>query len=173
VSEGAGSAGSVTPPADFDSWLATQTDETKTLVATLHEAKVKGLKSALSSERDAHKTLEKQLDAAIAKATGAEKAALEAMQVDVQAANMRAEFFADCQAAGIIDPRTAWAAVKEYDLHDRKGAPDIDALKDKCPYLFQSASPQAPRVSAGAGAGDRAVVKGDFNRNLRQTLGVG
>jgi hypothetical protein len=144
----------VTAPADFDAWLTAQPDETKTLVADLHEKKVAGLKSALSSERDERKAerqkLQGQLSEAIAKATGAEKAALESLQGDIATTGARADFFADAHEAGVLDLRTAWAAVREYDLHDRKGNPDLEALKVKCPYLFQQARP-AVHVNAGSG----------------------
>lgn len=148
--------GSVTLPEDFETWLDGQAEEVKALVSGLHEKKVAGLRSALQAERDERKSerqkYQAQLSEAVAKATGAEKAALEALQSDIAAAGARADFYADAHEAGVVDLRTAWAAIKEYDLHDRKGQPDLEALKVRCPYLFvQPAKPAAPRVGAGVG----------------------
>ena len=139
-----------------ESWFGALPEDAKPIAQKWHDEQVVGLKSALSSERDERKTdrtaFQKQLDAAIAKASGEGKAELEKIQASLGAAGSRADFFADAHEAGVLDLRTAWAAVKEYELVDRKGNPDLEALKMKCPYLFQQPTqPLPPRVSAGSG----------------------
>ncbi len=167
-------AGDETPPTPED-WYAGLTDDERKAIDSWHDAKVKGLKAALDSERSDRKSertkLQAQLKDAVAAASGAEKAALEKLQTEMDAANARAEFFADAQAAGVVDPRTAWAAIREYDLHDRRGNPDLDALKAKCPYLFAQPTPP-PRTNAGNGAGQQPAPKADFNSNLRAFTGA-
>lgn len=175
-------AGSVTPPEDFDAWLASQAEDMRTLVGGLHEKKVSGLRTALQSEREERKTERRKWQdqaAEAAKATGAEKdSALKALQADItsageraDAANARADFFADAHDAGVQDVRTAWAAIREYELYDRKGHPDIAALKERCPYLFLAPRPTPPRVDAGAGANLPPAAANDFDSNLRRLTG--
>jgi hypothetical protein len=142
-------------PVTPESWFGALPEDAKPIAQQWHEAQVAGLKTALGSERDERKADRKQfqtqLTEAIAKASGEGKAELEKIQASMNAAGSRADFFADAHEAGVLDLRTAWAAVKEYDLHDRKGNPDLEALKTKCPYLFQPTSAPPPRVNAGAG----------------------
>ena len=142
-------------PETPESWFGALPEDAKSIAQKWHDEQVVGLKSALTSERDERKTdrtaFQKQLADAIAKASGEGKAELEKIQASLGAAGSRADFFADAHEAGVLDLRTAWAAVKEYDLVDRKGNPDLEALKTKCPYLFQTAKPAAPHIGAGSG----------------------
>jgi len=147
-------AGSEMPPADWAGLLATLPEDVRLVTAELHEKEIAGLKSTVGALRDEAKQDRAKQQARLAdaiKATSAEKDALLAkMQEETAADVARADFYADAHEAGVLDLRTAWAAVREYDLHDRKGNPDLEALKTKCPYLFQTARP-APRTNAGSG----------------------
>src|SRR5665647_1274630 len=157
---GQGSASDATTDAETaaatpESWFGALPEDAQTIAQKWHDEKVVGLKSALGSERDDRKTdrtaFQKQLTDAIAKATGDSKAELEKIQASLGESGTRSDFYADAHEAGAGDLRLAWAAVKEYELYDRKGNPDIEALKTKCPYLFQSAAKPVPKVGAGSG----------------------
>ena len=144
-----------TAPATPESWFGALPEDAKTVAQKWHDEKVAGLKSALGSERDERKTdrtaFQKQLTDAIAKASGEGKAELEKISASLSESGTRSDFYADAHEAGAGDLRLAWAAVKEYELYDRKGNPDIEALKTKCPYLFVSAAKPVPHVGAGSG----------------------
>ena len=165
---------------DPDAWYTALTDEQRQEIDAYHNAKTTGQQSALVKERDAAKVarelnreLEKQAADLAAKAEGAEKAAAEKWHEQLKTANDRADFYADVHLAGASDTRLAWAAVREYELYDRKGNPDIEALKEKCPYLFKPATIPTPRTNAGTGTGQPAATSNDFNTNLRKVLDVG
>ena len=157
-----------------ESWFGALPEDAQTIAQKWHDEKVVGLKSALGSERDDRKTdrtaFQKQLTDAIAKASGESKAELEKIQASLSESGTRSDFYADAHEAGAGDLRLAWAAVKEYELYDRKGNPDIEALKTKCPYLFQSAAATVlqPRVSAGAGTRTPLNPQDDMNARIRK-----
>jgi hypothetical protein len=167
-------------PADLDAYFATLPDDQQKVVKGLYEAQTANLNSALRAERAERKAerneLSKQLKDLAAKSSGAEKAALEQVQAEFQtkleAAEKRADFASDAASAGVKDVRMAWAAIKEYDLHDRRGDPDLVALKEKCPYLFASEVRPVSRVNAGTGTGTAPAAADDFNTRLRKQLGV-
>src|SRR5665648_90028 len=160
-----------------ESWFGALPEDAQTIAQKWHDEKVVGLKSALGSERDDRKTdrtaFQKQLTDAIAKASGEGKAELEKISASLSESGTRSDFYADAHEAGAGDLRLAWAAVKEYELYDRKGNPDIEALKTKCPYLFQSAKPVVPHVGAGSGTQQKPSAAHDFDTNLRAALKSG
>lgn len=167
-------ANAETAVATPESWFGALPEDAKTIAQKWHDEKVVGLKSALGSERDDRKTdrtsFQKQLTDAIAKASGEGKAELEKISASLSESGTRSDFYADAHEAGAGDLRLAWAAVKEYELYDRKGNPDIEALKTKCPYLFQSAATTVlrPRVSAGAGTRTLPDPQNDMNARIRK-----
>jgi multidrug efflux pump subunit AcrA (membrane-fusion protein) len=163
--------------ADPDAWYKALPEDQRKAIDAYHDAKTAAQQKALVSEREANKKeraerrdLEKQLEKTAAKAEGAEQEAAQKMLEQLKAANDRADFYADAANAGVVDSRTAWVAIKEYELYDRKGNPDIEALKDKCPYLFKTTQTATTRTNAGTGTGQPAAVVGDFNTNLRNAL---
>jgi hypothetical protein len=170
-------ANAETAAATPESWFGALPEDAKTIAQKWHDEQVVGLKSALGSERDDRKTdrtsFQKQLTDAIAKATGDSKAELEKIQASLGESGTRSDFFADAHEAGAGDLRLAWAAVKEYELYDRKGNPDIEALKTKCPYLFQTAAKPVPHVGAGSGTNQKPSAAHDFDTNLRAALKSG
>ena len=165
---GAGAGGQATPPpgaAGGDAgqgtpephaaWYEALPAEAKAQADAYFDVKAAGLKSALDSEREQRKTAQARLAEAIEKATGAEKAALQKVSTDLEAANARADFFADAIEAKIADPRAAWAIIKEYGYFDRKGAPDFAALREHHPRLF---GPDTHQANAHGGAGQGSGV---------------
>lgn len=167
--QGAGSSPAPETPTGCASWLASQPEETRDVIAELHEAEVVGIRTAPQSEKDTRRKLREQLDAAIERANGSEEtAALEKVHKQLGATNERAGFDADAHAAGFIDLRAAW----EYEPNDRKGKPDLDALAERCPYLRTQAAPP-PTPQAGAGSASKPSQGGSFDDNLRRQVSGG
>jgi hypothetical protein len=171
-----------TPPAETaaatpETWFGALPEDAKSIAQQWHDGQVTGLKTALGSERDERKADRKQfqtqLTDAIAKASGEAKAELEKISASLSESGTRSDFYADAHEAGAGDLRLAWAAVKEYELYDRKGNPDLEALKTKCPYLFQTAKPVVPHVGAGSGTAQKPAAAHDFDTNLRAALKSG
>lgn len=155
-------------PQDFATWLEAQDEPTK----ELYKEHTSGLKSALDSERETRRTLEKELrEAAAAAEDGSEaKRKLEEATAHVQKANAQADFFEAAHAAGVADLRLAWLAVQESDsLRDRSGKADFVRLKEQHPALFADAK-KLPAGHAGAGASPDAP-KDDPNANIRRAAG--
>lgn len=155
-------------PQDFTTWLAAQDEQTK----KLYEDHTSGLKSALDSERETRRTLEKELREAAASAEKGSEARekLEAAATAAEKANNQADFYETAHAAGVADLRLAWLAVQESDsLRDRSGKADFTKLKEKHPALFTD-SKKLPAGNAGAGASQDAP-KPDPNANIRAAAG--
>ena len=133
-------------PQDFEAWLATQADDVK----ALYESHTSGLKTALKSERQRNADMATQLRDAAAKAEGETKAALEDMAGKAEAEAKRADFYEAAAGAGCTDLKLAFLAAQADDLFDRKGRPDIAAVKAAHPSLFSA--PRVPDARAGRGA---------------------
>lgn len=137
---------------DFGEFIGEQPEA----VRTLFEAHESGLKSALGKERDEKEALSKQIKE-LSKATGdneALKGQLDTVAAALDESNRRADFFAAAALAGITgsDIELAYVAATKDGLFDRKGQPDIPALKEKYPKLFTGGTPGS---GGGAGAGRR------------------
>ncbi len=156
-------------PATYDDWFKGQPKDVQEMLNG-HEH---GMKSALETERGDRKQLEKDLRDAASKAEGAEKEAYTKFADQLAEANTKADFFADAHAAGVDDVRLAWAAIREYDLTDRAGRPDLAALKEKCPGLFRETKPVKPpvRTHGGAGTGGKQTTAKSMDDVIRQSAG--
>ena len=151
-------------PQDFAAFIAAQDEPTK----ALYKKHTDGLKSALDSERENRRTLEKELREAAASAEdGSEaKQKLEEAHAATQKASARSEFLEKAHAAGVADLSLAWLAVQEDDtLRDQSGNANFAKLKEKHPALFTDAK-KLPAGHAAAGASSDAP-KPDVNANLR------
>lgn len=148
---------------DFGEFMGEQPEA----VRTLFEAHEAGLKGALGKERDEKEALSKQIRE-LSKAAGdndALKGQLDTVAAALDESNRRADFFAAAALAGITgsDIELAYVAAVKDQLFDRKGQPDIAALKEKYPKLFTAAT---PGTGGGAGAGRRqAPPKPDGGMN--------
>ena len=170
---GQGQADGVTPPVaqmTFDDWFGGIDDATKALV----DQHVRGLKSALEAERAERKTAEKALRDAAGKleAGSAARVDLEAQAERVAATERRASFYEVAHAAGVADLKLAWLAASDGNLFDRRGNPDIEALRQQHPALF--GAPTAPRApgNAGAGAGQTPAPTRSMNDYIRAAAGI-
>lgn len=153
----------------FDSWLADQPDNVKNLVDT----HTQGLRSALDSERTAHKDLDKKLKDAI-KATekgSDERQRLEAMQTQLESSKRQADFYDAAHKLGVTNLKLAWLAAQSEGAIDEKGACDFETLKQTHPQLFATTTkPPVPPANAGQGAGGQQAPQG-MNDLIRGAAG--
>jgi len=160
------------PPTEgltFEAWHATLDDTQKGLI----DGHNKGLKSALESERNSRKALEKQLaDMAKTAEKGSEiEKQLGQLQAQLTESEQRAAFLEGAQAAGCTDSRLAWLAAREGGHLDANGKPNWEALKAAHPNLFTTQKP-APGGSGDAGRGTQQTPKtNDMNSFIRQSAG--
>ena len=158
-------------PVSFEAWLGQQDETVKGLI-TSHTT---GLKSALDSERESRKGLERQLREAAAKAEkGSEaQAQLTKLADDLGTATKRADFYEVASAAGCSNLKLAWLAVQQdADLMDSRGTVRVEALKAAYPELFKTGTP-APKGHAGSGAGQGGAPQKDMNAFIRSAAGRG
>lgn len=162
-------AGGETPPT-FESWLATAPDDVK----ALYEAHTNGLRSALNSERESKRELERQLREMRDKAEKGSEAEtrLNEMVSALETANRRADFVIEAAKPenGVADIEAAWLIVnaKADTFFDRKGNVNFALLKQQHPMLFRAA--KAPPGNAGSGVGQEGG-KQDINDWIRSAAG--
>jgi hypothetical protein len=169
VGQGDPGSGGETPPASVGEWLAKQPEA----IQALYKEDVKGLKSALESERETKKSLESQLrDAAAKLEKGSEAQQALTKLADEQAQSQkRVDFYEAAQDAGVKNLRLAWAAASaDEEVWDRKGNCDFEKLKARYPELF-AAKPPPPAGNAGSGAGQPGAGKPNMNDFIRQSTG--
>jgi uncharacterized membrane protein len=167
---GTGNAGTQdggTPPATWDEFVVTLPAD----VQALYNDNVAGLRSALSSERDARKDLTAQLRDAAEKATddNALKQTVTDLTAKLEEAQKQADFAQVAVQAGITNPGLAWIAANQADAFDRKGNVDMAVLKEQFPELFKVVTPAG---NAGAGTGGNAPAPVDMNTLIRRQAGV-
>ena len=155
-------------PVTFEDWYETLEPERQEVL----DAHIDGLKSALKSERDERKAVERQLrDLAKQADEGSElRAQLDRMATEAQTATAKAEFFQAGHAANVKNLRLAWLAATDAGLVDAKtGECDFGKLKQVAPELFA----QKPTTSnnAGNGAGQTGAAQPSMNDWLRQAAG--
>ena len=110
-------------PLEFESWIAEQPEPVKALL----DGHTKGLKSALETERNSRKELEKTLREMAGKAEkGSEtQAQLTQMADQLKAEQTRANFFEAAHAAG----RTGFVVADDVDVTARRDA-QLDVMAD-------------------------------------------
>lgn len=147
-------------PLSFDSWINEQPDPVKSLL----DGHTRGLKSALDSERDARKGLEKQLKELAAKAekgSDLEKQLTELVNQQ-NAAEVRASFYEEAHSAGIANLKLAYLVANEEKLIDQRGRVDFATMKTRYPELFVGAQKPAP---GNAGSGTSTPPSGTRSMN--------
>lgn len=153
---------------EWDAWLKDQSEPVQELI-TERES---GLKTALSSERDARKKAEKDLrDVAkqLEEGSDAQKEVLR-LADDVAARDQKTDFYEDAHEAGVTNLKLAYLVAKEEDLFDRKGLVDFKEMKKDFPELF--GRKKAPRGNAGDGTGsDLPAGKNGMNELIRRAAG--
>lgn len=168
---GQGQPGGQTPPAlpqSFDDWLKGQ-DEGMRKLADEH---VKGLKSALETERSQRKDFERQLREAASKLEkdSTERKNLEELAGRLQGLERQTAFFDAAHGAGVTNLRLAWLAAQEAELVDDRGRADFGKLKERFPELFRTAAP--PPGNAGAGT-QQPPSRQTMNDLIRRAAGRG
>lgn len=158
--------GSATPT--FESWLGSQDETVKGLI----DGHVKGLKSALESERTQRSDLARQLRDVTARAEkGSElEKALTEVSAQLEVTERRAAFYEEAgrPEIGCTNPRLAYLAAVEGDLIDKRGHIDWAALKASAPELFRRS---ATSGSADGGAGASKAPAADMNLFIRRAAG--
>lgn len=154
-------------PENFEAWLEEQPEE----VQSLYETHTQGLRSALNTERDSRKDLEKQLrDLAKKAEKGSENETQLTQMADQLAETERQNTFYDAaHDAGVANLKLAWMAAKESGLVRSDGNADFAALKEKYPELF-GATTKPPKGNGGDGSRD-PNSKADFNTAIRRAAG--
>jgi hypothetical protein len=161
----------------WDTWLAQQPEEQRTIITGLQTTREQGLRTALNSEREANKQHEakiRELAGKAEKGSESEKQ-LTAAADQLAEANRRADFFQEAAKpeVGLTDPHLAWLAInasaEEY--VDRKGNVNFVLLKERHPGLFKQAV-TPPKGNAGNGAGGQgAGTKTNMNSIIRRAAG--
>ena len=152
----------------FESWFGSQDETVKGLI----DAHIKGLKSALESERAQRSDLARQLRDVTAKAekgSELEKALME-VSTQLEAAERRAAFYEEAgrPEIGCLNPKAAFALAQAEDLYDKRGRVDWEALKASAPELFR---PRVPQGNAGLGTSGPPPAHKSMNDFIRRAAG--
>ena len=142
------------PELTWDGFISEQSEEVQALFA----GNVKGLKSALASERDTNKDFSHKIKELGSQAEeGTElRTRFDKLTTDIEASNNRGDFFeaAADPALGLQDAGLAWIAVSGNQADFiRRGKVDFDGLKVAHPTLFEA--PKQKQLNSQAGAGTR------------------
>lgn len=131
----------------FETFIAKQPDDVKALL----DSHTNGLKSALETERETRKGLEKQMRDLATKAekgSDAEKQ-LTALADQMATADRRASFYEEAHTAGVTNLKLAFMVATTDELFDKKGAVNFVDLKKTYPELF--GAKKAPSGNAAEG----------------------
>lgn len=155
---------------DFDGWFKKQPANVQSVI----NSHVTGLKSALQTERQNSRDLEKQVRNL---SKSAEKGSqletdLNKLADQLSTSDKRADFFEQAHNAGITNLRLAWTVAQQDDLFDRRGNPDFTALRKNYPELFGRAKTSGTnRVPANSGQTNESATGGDMNAFIRRSSG--
>lgn len=135
----------------FEAWLESQSDEIK----TRFEEGTKGLKTALTSERDNTKNLSKQLKDLQGKVDEGSEASKRVAELtkQLEESQRHSSFVDGATAAGCNNVKAAYKLAKsDPDLWKRDGSPDWEAIKAEAPEFFGTKKPEG---KAGSGTDDK------------------
>ncbi len=165
---GGNNDGKQTAPPNFDEWLKGQPNEIKTLL----DGHTKGLKSALDSEREARKDLEKQVRDLAGKAEKGSEAQTELTKLadKISESDRRADFFEAAHAAGISNLKLAYTVAVTDEMFDRRGSVNFEMMKQSYPELFAGAA-KPPSGNAGAGRTNNQPPASGMNAFIRKAAG--
>ena len=165
--QGGDGQGSGTPPT-FDDWLKGQDDTVKGLI----DSHISGLQSALKSERETRKDLEKQVRDLAGKAEKGSEAEKQLTELadKLSATDKRVTAYESLSAAGCSNLKLAWLAASESGLIDGQGNVSMEKLKSQFPELFKTATSQ-PKGNAGSGAGQTGSGGNTMNDWIRRQAG--
>ena len=152
----------------FEAWLESQSDEIK----TRFEEGTKGLKTALTSERDNTKNLSKQLKDLQGKVDEGSEASKRVAELtkQLEESQRHSSFVDGATAAGCNNVKAAYKLAKsDPDLWKRDGSPDWEAIKAEAPEFFGTKKPEG---KAGSGTDDKggAGSKNYMDELIRRQL---
>lgn len=154
----------------FEAWLGQQPED----IRSRYEQHTSGLRSALESERETRRTLEKDVRRlARQQEEGSEsRQQLDALAGNLAEQNQRADFYEEAHRLGVVDLRLAYLAARDGGLIDDRGRADMTALKTRYPHLFETRR-SAPAGNAGSGTGPDPKPKNTMNDAIRRAAGRG
>lgn len=151
----------------FDAWFEKQDPTIKGLL----DGHTKGLRSALETERENRKGLEKQVRDLAAKAekgSDAEKQ-LTGFADKLAEADRKADFYDAAHKAGVTNLKLAYITAVTDDLFDKKGSVNFETMKKAYPELF--GTKKTPAGNAGDGTEGGTNVAADMNARIRRQAG--
>lgn len=159
----------------WDNWLAKQPEDQRDAINGLADKRNAGWKTALESERQQRKDLEKQVRDLAKNAEAGSKAQqdLTALADQLTTAERRADFYeaAAKPEIGLVGVKAAWtlmnAEAERY--FDRKGNPNFDLLKTEHPYLFGQKKP-TPTGNQGNGTNGQPPATSTMNDWMRASV---
>lgn len=131
-----------------------------------------GLKTALSSERDARKDAESDLRAVAADLEKGSEAQEKVLKLadQVAAGAQKADFYEDAHGNGVTNLKLAYHVATTEDLFDKRGNVNFKEMKEEYPELFVKT--KAPAGDGGEGTGGKLPGKKvDMNALIREKAG--
>lgn len=148
----------------YETWIK---DQPKEVVGML-DVHVKGLKTALESERGIREDTEKKLrDLAKTAEKGSEaQQKLTEMADQFAAADRKADFFEEAHKAGIANLKLAYVVATTESLIDSKGRVNFDEMKKIYPELFgKTITPEGNAGNGTEGQNNGAVTMDSIIRS--------
>lgn len=118
----------------WEGFMEDQPDDVK----ALFDEHIKGLKDTIKTtrtERDNLSVQLKKLSKDLDKHPELQKT-VDDLQKDLDAANQRADFYAEAPGEGCKNIKAAYALALSASLFDSRGLPDWEAIRDEAPELF-------------------------------------
>ena len=152
---------------DLDAWIKAQPEE----VQSAFEEHTKGLRGALTAEREQRKILERQLRDAAAKLEKDSEArkALEEQAGKLRTLERQSVFYDAAHAVGCTNLRLAFLAANDAGLVREDGSADWATIKTRFPELLSKAR-TAGDGKAGEGH-DKKLAVADMNAFIRRAAG--
>lgn len=173
---GSDAQGQSETPASWDAWLQARPEAERAQITALYDAQTSGLKTALESERETRKGLEKQVRELAKGAEAGSKAQedLNALADQLAGEQRRADFYeaAAKPETGLTGVKAAWVLMNaEADRYfDRRGNPNFDLLRQEHPYLFGQKAP-TPKGNQGNGTQGQTPTGQSMNDMIRRAAG--
>ncbi len=150
----------------FEKWFEAQDENIKGLL----DGHTKGLKSALTSERETRKELEKQIRELVGKAEkGSElEKQLTELSSQIEHSERRAAFYEKASREGVSNMKALFVLASAEGKFNAKGEADFAALKVEYPEFFTKLIPDG---NAGEGS-DAQPVQSSMNDIIRRAAGA-
>ena len=152
----------------WDAFHAGLPEEAQKLIASRES----GLKSALDTERDSRKDVEKELRETAGKLKKDSDAQKEVLKLAdaVAAGNEKADFYEEAHDEGVSNLKLSYVVAVQDGLINKRGKIDWSTMKESYPELF--GKKKLPPGGAGEGTGGkRPGEKVDMNKLIRKKAG--